>query len=348
MSHPHVSDERVTFELPDGARQYMAVALDCDEAVAGNRRFRRTVSGWRLTIPRPPLSRLEYKLMVTEVGGATHVVCDPHNSERVTTAFGDRSVLLLPGYTPPWWLSGEAAGEELIGFVHEDPALGSLPIGLWSPAGLDDGIAAPLLVVHDGPEYVELARLADYATAVTSVGRISPFRMLLMSPVERDEWYSANPAYVRASTDVLDVVCTRISVQPPLVLMGASLGGLAALVIAGVLGERCGGVFVQSGSFFTPRLDDQESAYPFFDRVVSAVEELASAAPADRPRTIRMTCGALEENLDNNEAMAEALSRQGHDVLLRRVHDLHNYTAWRDSLHPGLSEVLQAQWGAQG
>ena len=61
-----------------------------------------------------------------------------------------------------------------------------------------------------------------------------------------------------------------------------------------------------------------------------------------------MTCGAMEENLANNQAVARALSEQGHQVVLREVPDLHNYTAWRDSLDPTMTEVLQAVWGARG
>jgi hypothetical protein len=30
------------------------------------------------------------------------------------------------------------------------------------------------------------------------------------------------------------------------------------------------------------------------------------------------------------------------------VHDLHNYTAWRDSLDPALTDLLRSVWGAQG
>jgi enterochelin esterase-like enzyme len=57
-----------------------------------------------------------------------------------------------------------------------------------------------------------------------------------------------------------------------------------------------------------------------------------------------MTCGALEENAANNRDMATALARAGHHVLHREVADLHNYTAWRDALDPGLTDVLRDVW----
>ncbi|MFL6175114.1 MAG: hypothetical protein ACJ715_00570, partial [Ornithinibacter sp.] len=59
-----------------------------------------------------------------------------------------------------------------------------------------------------------------------------------------------------------------------------------------------------------------------------------------------MTCGTLEENLANNRIMARALAAQGYDVTLREVRDVHNYTAWRDALDPGLTEVLRRVWSS--
>ena len=56
---------------------------------------------------------------------------------------------------------------------------------------------------------------------------------------------------------------------------------------------------------------------------------------AEHPLTVGMSCGALEENAANNRDMAAALRRAGHDVTLREVPDLHNYTAWRDAPRPG-------------
>lgn len=344
MKQPQVTSDRLVFTLDDAEHALVRVQLDCDDAVAGGRRFRRTRSGWSLTLPRPALNRLEYRLVVTRRGGESSVICDPGNPERVETAFGERSVVALPGYTPPAWLHDDCepgAGREL---VHEGEALGPLPLLLWSPAGLADDREAPLLVVHDGPEYATLAALPRYAAAMTRRNAVAPFRMALMQPVARDEWYAANDDYVNAELGALDLVAATVAVTGPLVLMGASLGGLAALRVARTAGVRAGGVFTQSGSFFDEALDDQESAYPFFDKVTAAVRDLAPTA-ATEALTIGMTCGRLEENWQNNLAMADRLTELGHRVELTPLDDLHNYTAWRDGLDPALTMVLQTVWG---
>ena len=100
----------------------------------------------------------------------------------------------------------------------------------------------------------------------------------------------------------------------------------------------------QSGSFFTSDLDPQESSYPFFDRVTEAVREVEQTDHTDRPLQIALTCGRLEENFANNDAMASALADQGHLVVFAPVADLHNYTAWRDALHPTLTDLLRTVW----
>jgi len=229
-----------------------------------------------------------------------------------------------------------------------DSSLGELPITLWSAPGLSRDAQAPLLVVHDGPEYADLAGLTTYAEAMVSRGTLPAFRMALMQPVQRDEWYSANTDYVAATHDVLDSLGHTYNTAADPVVMGASLGGLSALLVGLDEGSRFGGVVSQSGSFFQPSLDDQESSYPFFERVTRAVRAVVDAAAASRPLVVRMTCGAMEENFVNNEAMATSLTRQGHEVRFRAVADLHNYTAWRDSLNPTVTELLRSAWRAQG
>ena len=344
MGAPSVIEDRLVFTLGDDSRRFVRVSLDCDDALEGRRRFRRTSDGWTLSVPRPALNRVEYRLVLTLGGGDTTVVCDPHNPERVETAFGERSVAALPPYTPPAWMHAEAPAGDARELVHQDATLGPLPFQLWSPSGLAADEDAPLLVVHDGPEYARLSALTRYAAAMVGSDEVPPFRMALMHPVSRDDWYAANRAYVAAELAAVDLVAQTVALARPLVVMGASLGGLAALVVALCAGPRVGGVFAQSGSFFDPALDAQESSYPFFGRVTDAVQSLGTVA-TPQSLTVGLTCGRMEENWQNNVAMAARLTAAGHRVDLTPLDDLHNHTAWRDGLDPALTQVLQAVWG---
>jgi enterochelin esterase-like enzyme len=339
---------RLVFGLTDPNGDHARVSLDCDDAISGRRGFRRTATGWSLSIPRPEVTRVEYRLLLTAQDGSGQLICDPENPERVATAFGERSVALLPGYSAPDWLSaGPPAGSQEM-LHYDDPAIGTLPVTVWSPEGLERSDPAPLLVAHDGPEYADLAALTTYAAAMVSRRSLPPFRIALMRPVERDAWYSANQDYLRAERAAVETVGRSFALLGPRVAMGASLGGLSALLLA--LDDPAGyrGVVAQSGSFFRADLDQQESGYPYFARIVEAVRAVAAGATADPGLQVAMTCGVLEENHANNVQMAAALSGLGHQVRFFDVPDLHNYTAWRDNLDPALTGVLRSVWGAQG
>jgi enterochelin esterase family protein len=348
MNVPSVVDRQLRFGFPDAERHYAEVSLACDDALPGRRRFRRTSTGWALRMRAPDVGRLEYRLMLTARDGSVEVVCDPGNPERVRTAFGERSVAVLPGYAPPAWLHRDAPPGDTAYLEHHDTDLEALPMTIWSPAGLAGGDPAPLLVVHDGPEYVELAGLTSYAAAMVDARTLPPFRMALMHPVRRDEWYAANPDYIRAELAALETVGATFPVSGPVVAMGASLGGLTALLLALAAPARVGGVLAQSGSFFRADLDSQEGGYPSFARVVDAVRRIERAEPTGQRLTVALTCGVLEENYANNLEMFAALLRLGHEVRFFDVRDLHNYTAWRDSLDPALTGLLRSVWGARG
>ena len=60
---------------------------------------------WVARIPRPPVDRLEYLLVLNWADGSESMVTDPANPNRVRTVFGDKSVVEFPGYARPWWLS---------------------------------------------------------------------------------------------------------------------------------------------------------------------------------------------------------------------------------------------------
>lgn len=288
---------------------------------------------------------MEYRFRLAHPHGGEELVPDPSNPHRVRTAFGERSVVQQPGYTAPWWLDadpvpGRRTRLSVAGETHVP-----VPVTVWAPADSRRAESLPLLVAHDGPEYDDLAGLTRYSAALIGAGRLPRHRVALLHPVDRDGWYSASPAYTRTvAGPVMTALRRRAGVHGEPVVMGASLGGLASLLVALQHPGTFGGVLSQSGSFFQPRKDRQESGYPYFRRITDAVRDLLDGRPAGQPLRIGMTCGALEENAANNRDMAAALRRAGHRVTLAELPDLHSYTAWRDALDPHLTAVLQDCW----
>ena len=123
--------------------------------------FAREDGGWVLHLPDSGLGRLEYQLELCDHDGDTVVVCDPGNPERAPGAFGDKSVLLAPGYRPPAWLEQPRRARRAR--AGDDPRARPRPRSRRVVAGEGE---LPLLVAHDGPEYDELAALTRYAGAM--------------------------------------------------------------------------------------------------------------------------------------------------------------------------------------
>ena len=338
-----VHGDTLAFGFSDPSRALRGVRLQQDVRLPGDRLdFVRHAGEWVLTVPRPDVDRMEYAFELQHADGRSEWVTDPDNPERVRGAFGDKSVLLLPEYVPPAWTAARpprGPRRELRltsrGLRHDVPAV------LWCSAGLADDVEAPLLVVHDGPEYDDLADLTLFLDAMVEQGRLPAMRAALLTPVDRNESYSASATYGRALALGL-VPGLRKEAPTTLVLgMGASLGGLALLQAQRAHPGVFAGLYLQSSSFFSRALDEQESGFERFTRITSFVEGVLRAGPAEDPVPVVMSCGLIEENVENNRLMTRALQAQGYDTRLVENRDVHTYTGWRDTFDPNLVDLVR-------
>ena len=338
-----MSDETLTFRLPDPDKQLRGVRLQQDVRLPGELLgFTRDGDDWVLTVPRPDVDRMEYSFELQHAGGESEWVCDPGNPLRVGGAFGDKSVLELPGYVAPSWLAADpprGPRRELAlrsrGLPHDVPAL------LWSAHGSDDGAELPLLVVHDGPEYDALASLTLFLDAMVEAGRLPAMRAALLAPIDRNESYAASASYSRALALGLVPSLHREAPTTVTLGMGASLGGLAMLHAQRAHPGTFAGLYLQSSSFFHRVLDEQESGFERFQRITSFVDSVLRAGPAVDPVPIVLTCGLIEENVENNRLMTRSLGAQGYDTRLVENRDVHTYTGWRDTFDPNLVDLVR-------
>jgi enterochelin esterase-like enzyme len=345
VAGPVVEQGRISFRLPDPEEELAGVRLWTDRGFPGGEHsFTREGGGWALEIPAPALARFEYAFELEHPDGDRALVCDPANPLRAPGAFGEKSVVELPGYAPPAWLDAPRVEGRTEPLAVESSALGAeVHVGLWAPADAEDGEPLPLLVAHDGPEMDALARLTDWAAAQVASGALPRHRVALLAPGDRNQWYSASALYARTlATRVLPAIAGAVAVRRP-VGAGASLGALAMLHAQRRFPEALDGLFLQSGSFFMPRFDAHESGFVRYRRIVRFVRATLREPPR-RAVPVAMTCGGREENVHNNRVMARALAAQGHPVALHEGADLHNFTAWRDALHPQLTALLREVW----
>ena len=346
---PEVGDACIAFRVADPDRLLEAVSLV--QEVARPRvgpSFVRVANGadWVAALPAPPVNRLEYLLELHRHGGAVETVADPANPLRAPGPFGDKSVVELPGYTPPAWLAEAPAPSGTISEVLVESALlrRTLHALLWTSAGHDHDDPLPLLVAHDGLEYALYSGLLAFLDRAVARGRVPPLHAALLPPSRRNADYSASAAYARALVEeVLPAVEQQLRTsgrEGQRVAMGASLGGLAMLHAHRLHPGVFGGLFLQSPSLFLAGLDDHESWLTNYPRVVRFVRGVLDRPDGVHPIPIVMTCGLVEENLHGNRAVAGALSATGCPITLETVRDAHNWTAWRDTFDPHLAALI--------
>ncbi|TWD81416.1 enterochelin esterase family protein [Kribbella amoyensis] len=336
-----VEGAEVVFRLADpehalaGVRLWEELGLTADLL-----EFKPVDYGWELRLARPSVHRMEYLFDIAGQGMRT----DPTNPRVVGGAFGDHSWLPLPGYVEPGWIQTEPIASTLTPLPVADTPVGTVETQVWAPEGIGPSYELPLLLAHDGPEFASYAGLTHYAGAMVASGSLPPFRLALLRPTTRNPWYAANADYATALTQqVLPAIQSQYKSRVP-VLMGASLGALAALYAEWNHPGTFAGLFLQSGSFFTPATDPQESGFEFYAEVTGFVGKvLAAGEPPSRP-LVGMTAGTPEENVHNNRVMAAHLTELGLDVRFDETPDMHNFTAWRDVLDPGLTDLVNRVW----
>lgn len=339
-----VEADRVVFRLPERGDEVTGVRLWSEVPVAATA-FTRSDDGWELSIPRPAAHRIEYLFRVTLAGheGDAITVTDPTNPRRLAGVFGDHSWLPMPGYAEPSWLdapriNGQAQPCEF------DTVDGPVTGALWAPADAWRGSELPLLISHDGTQMAHYGRLTEFVATAIATGQLPPLRVLLLDPgPHRHVRYAANPRYAKALvTEILPGVADRIAVAGKPVLMGQSLGALAALYAARRYPGTFAGLFLQSGSFFTPAFDPQEAGYSHWAEVTGFTSTLYCTDPPE-PIPASIVCGSQEENLGNNRALAGHLATR-QPVEWGEIPDGHTWTTWRDLLDPHLTHLLGKAW----
>jgi enterochelin esterase-like enzyme len=297
--------------------------------------------GWEVRLTDLPVDRFEYLL---DVDGEMRP--DPGNPRVVPGPFGDHSWIPLPAYREPEWLGLDPVAGERASLTLSRTAVGRLDSEIWSPLDAAAGEALPLLVSHDGPEMDAFGGLTAYVGAMIASGRLPRMRVALVGPGNRNKRYAANPAYARAlTTRLVPALVEAVPTHGRLVLTGQSLGAVAALHAAWTSPGVFAGLFLQSGSYFTPELDPQESDFEYWPQVtgfVATVHAATQAAPDAPPTTL--VCGSAEENYANNVAMRDQLTSVGVETAWGEVRDEHTFTCWRDTLDPHLTDLLLRVW----
>jgi enterochelin esterase-like enzyme len=294
---------------------------------------------WFLTIELEWAARVEYQFEIVR-GGERWRFNDSYNPRLARSPVGDCSVCYGPGYAVPDWAS-----------VRAERTQASLSKGrctVWlklattaSPCTcrLVSRPRYPLLVVHDGGDYLDYASMKIVLDNLIHDKLLAKIIVAFTYPGERLTEYPDDPDHAQWITGELLPDLER---QFPLLaepngrcLMGTSFGAVSALSTAVRFPGTYGSLLLQSGSFLysDPRVHHGEGAD--FDPVVRFVDHYR-AAPVRAVERAFISCGAYEDLVDANRGMLPIFRSTGMKINYVESRDGHSWDSWRDQLGPGL------------
>jgi enterochelin esterase family protein len=297
---------------------------------------------WYLTVEIPPKSRVEYKLEIHR-GENSHWIEDPLNPHRARDPFGANSVLQGEGYEVPDWAKKDPTARQgtIEPFKIDSRALKSRRTGyLYLPARFRRTRTYPLLVVHDGSDYLTFTGMKTVLDNLIHRLEIPDMVAVFVDSPDRLREYANDATHARFLTEEL---VPHLSARLPLrdaprsrCLMGASFGGVASLSTAWRYPDFWGRLLLQSGSFAFTDIGRRNHRGPVFDRVVEFMNEFRSE-PKSVSERVFVSCGVYESLIYENRSLVPLLDATGMQVRFVEARDGHNWENWRDRLREGLS-----------
>jgi len=299
---------------------------------------------WQLVLDLPDESRIEYKIEVFR-GSFVESIEDPLNPNRAHDPFGANSVLYTRGYERPEWTlpDPDARAGTIIARRDFSPALGrDADVSVYLPARLRANGRYPLLVVHDGGDYLDFSSMRTVLDNLIHRLDMAEVVVALTHPQQRLVEYADDVAH---ATYIAEELVPRLEQELPLLgepsgrgLMGASFGGVASFSIARRFPGMFGRLLLQSGSFAFSDIGSSDRG-PLFAPAEAMINEFRQNPVAFSERVF-VSCGVYESLIYENRSLIPVLQSTGMEIRYVEARDGHNWENWRDRLRDGLSWLL--------
>ncbi|MEP7332446.1 MAG: alpha/beta hydrolase-fold protein [Terracoccus sp.] len=297
---------------------------------------------WAVTTVLPEGSRVEYQIEIRK-GEHYERFNDPLNSRLAHSPMGSSSVCAAFGYRVPEWVSPdpEARPGALVEEVIRSEALGrDQPVQIYLPARFNRAQRYPLMVVHDGPDYLAYTSMKTVLDNLIHRLDVDPLIVVFVPPGDRLTEYPNHAPHARfIARELVPLVNARlplIDTPEARALMGSSFGGVASLSTAARYPGFFGSLMLQSASLVSTDIGFDHGGGPVFDPVVKFVNGYREK-PIRVVDRIYMTCGVYEPLITPNRSMVPVLRHTGTKVHYTETRDGHNWENWRDGLGGGLS-----------
>lgn len=301
-----------------------------------------TTDAWYLPVELPKRARVEYKFEVVR-GGQSQWVRDPHNPRAAFDPYGSNSVCAMPGYVEPRWVLPEPGVRpgRIVSFTHHSQVFGgNREVQMYLPSEYKPHKRYPLLVCHDGRDYLRFASMQTVLDNLIGRHEVAPLLVAFTSGHDRNREYGADPRQPAYLVDELvPAVRERFGVSDDaeeLGVMGASFGGVASLFTAWTRPGVFGKLLLQSGSFVFTDIGHHGRS-PLFDPVVEFVNAFRNDPSRIAAQRVFLSCGQFESLIWFNRSLGPLLRDVGVETRFVEASDGHNWIAWRDRLREGLT-----------
>jgi enterochelin esterase-like enzyme len=300
---------------------------------------------WWVTIELPEGSRVEYQIS-TRLGHDSAQFNDPLNPHVAHSPVGSSSVCQASGYQTPDWVfhDPEARPGEMYSVELASKALRRTTENrVYLPARYRSSSAYPLLIVHDGDDYLNYAAMKTVLDNLIHRLDMAETIVVFSNPGDRLKEYPNSAAHARHLESEL---LPSLNEGLPLIdrpqarcLMGASFGAVASLSAAFRKPRLADSLLLQSGSFVFTDIGDDHGGGEAFDPVVKFMNRYR-AAPRMVASRMFISCGVYEPLIVHNRSMVPVFEGTGATVRYVEARDGHSWENWRDRLRDGLSWVF--------
>lgn len=275
---------------------------------------------WYLTVPFENAARVDYKIVTN---GSTWIL-DPLNPFTAPGGFGSNSELRMPDYIPPAEIiydpsipHGTLESTSFFSVNMND----SRTIQIYLPPGYAQSTQDyPMVLVHDGSEYLSFAEMDNTLDYLIHNGSIPPVIAVFVPPVDRTEEYHESEQDDFTNFIAVELMSWlheeyRILSDPEQnAVIGSSSGGNISIWLGMVHPEVFGNV-----GAFSPYVEPE---------IISTFENAVDLADLkvymnhgvyDHIQTIHQSVAAFEPILDDG----------GYEYLYELYPESHSYGFWR-------------------
>ncbi|MGD9900384.1 MAG: alpha/beta hydrolase-fold protein [Calditrichaceae bacterium] len=271
----------------------------------------------------PENTRLEYKFIIDG-----KYIMDPLNEITDIGGYGENSVLMMPLYVFPKSIlyrnlavSGRIDTTDFKSVILNN----TRKIYFYSHPGC--GKSAPLIVFHDGGDYLKIGYTKTILDNLIDEGRIPPLNALFVDPVDRQKEYWISDNYLKmVFNELLPHVLNKYDLNPSQTgMIGASLGGLISFYALKNYGDRLNFIYSQSGAFWVEE-----------DAILKEISEFS-----EFNTKIYFDYGSFEGVGESHKKIFDALNDNGIRYSSDVYNEGHNWGNWRAHLGSVLHEVLK-------